>query len=70
MSHVSKKETYVIIDGHAVIHRAYHALPPMSTKDGSSVNAVYGFALMLLKTIQDVKPTYIAVSFDVAGGTF
>ena len=65
-----KKETYVIIDGHAVIHRAYHALPPMSAKDGSSVNAVYGFALMLLKTIQDLQPTYIAVSFDVAGGTF
>ncbi|PIR76702.1 MAG: DNA polymerase I [Candidatus Magasanikbacteria bacterium CG10_big_fil_rev_8_21_14_0_10_42_10] len=65
-----KNETCVIIDGHAVIHRAYHALPPMSTKDGSSVNAVYGFALMLLKTIQDLNPTYIAVSFDVAGGTF
>jgi len=64
------KETYVIIDGHAVIHRAYHALPPMSAKDGSSVNAVYGFALMLLKTIQDLQPTYIAVSFDVSGGTF
>jgi len=70
MSKKATNETFVIIDGHAVIHRAYHALPPMSTKDGSSVNAVYGFALMLLKTIQDLDPTYIAVSFDVSGGTF
>lgn len=65
-----KKETLVLIDGHAIIHRAYHALPPMSTSDGTSVHAVYGFALMLLKTIQDLQPTYMAVSFDVSGETF
>lgn len=63
-------KTFVIIDGHAIIHRAYHALPPMNAADGTSVNAVYGFATMLLKTIADLKPDYIAVSFDVAGGTF
>jgi DNA polymerase I len=63
-------KTFVIIDGHAIIHRAYHALPPMSAADGTSINAVYGFASMLLKTINDLKPDYLAVSFDVAGGTF
>ncbi len=68
--YMSANKTFVIIDGHAIIHRAYHALPPMNVADGTSVNAVYGFASMLLKTINDLKPEYLAVSFDVAGGTF
>ena len=60
----------VIIDGNAIIHRAYHAIPPLSSKDGKMVNAVYGFASMLLRVWQDLKPDHIAVTFDVAGGTF
>lgn len=60
----------VLIDGHAIIHRAYHALPPMTVTDGTIVNAVYGFTSMLLKVIDDLQPTHIAVCFDVAGGTF
>jgi len=61
---------FVIIDGNAIIHRAYHALPPLTTKDGRMVNAVYGFASMMLKVLHDLKPTHLAVSFDVAGKTF
>ncbi len=61
---------FVIIDGNAIVHRAYHALPPLTTKDGIMVNAVYGFTSMLLKVLKDLKPTHLAVSFDVAGGTF
>jgi DNA polymerase I len=61
---------FVIIDGHAIIHRAYHALPPLTVKDGTIVNAVFGFTSMLLKVLSDLKPSHIAVSFDVAGGTF
>lgn len=60
----------IIIDGNAIIHRAYHALPPMTTKNGQMVNAVYGFASMLLKAWHDLKPDYIAVTFDMAGPTF
>ena len=60
----------IIIDGNAIIHRAYHALPPMTTKDGRMVNAVYGFTSMLLKVWRDLKPEYIAVTFDMAGPTF
>ncbi len=60
----------IIIDGNAIIHRAYHAIPPLTTKDGLVVNAVYGFASMLLKVWRDIKPDYIAVTFDMAGGTF
>jgi len=46
---MSQKEKFVIIDGNAILHRAYHALPPFTTKEGVQVNAVYGFASMLLK---------------------
>lgn len=61
---------FVIVDGNAIIHRAYHAVPPLTAKDGTMVNAVYGFTSMLLKVLSDIKPDYIAVSFDVAGPTF
>ncbi|MBI2990054.1 MAG: DNA polymerase I [Candidatus Magasanikbacteria bacterium] len=66
----AKKEIFVIIDGNAIIHRAYHALPPLTAKDGSPINAVYGFTAMLLKVLNEIKPNYLAVSFDVDGGTF
>jgi len=69
MSQTQSKK-FVIIDGNAIVHRAYHALPPLTTKEGVMVNAVYGFTSMLLKVYQDFKPDYLAVSFDVAGGTF
>ncbi len=61
---------FVIIDGNAIVHRAYHAIPPLTTKDGVLVNAVYGFVSMLLKVWKDLKPEYLAVTFDMAGGTF
>lgn len=60
----------VLIDGNALIHRAYHALPPLTTKTGELVNAVYGFSSVLLKVINDLKPDYILASFDLAAPTF
>ncbi len=66
----TKNKTFVIIDGHAIIHRAYHAIPGLTTKDGTIVNAVFGFTSMLLKVYEQLEPDYLAVSFDVAGGTF
>jgi len=60
----------IIIDGNAIVHRAYHALPPLTTKDGRMVNAVYGFTSMLLRVWHDLHPTHIAVTFDMAGATF
>lgn len=65
-----EKKKFVIIDGNAIIHRAYHAIPHLTGKDGQMTNAVYGFTSMLLKVLSDLKPDYLAVSFDVAGGTF
>ncbi|MFA5061616.1 MAG: DNA polymerase I [Patescibacteria group bacterium] len=61
---------YIVIDGNAIVHRAYHALPPLTTKAGVMVNAVYGFTSMLLKVWHDLKPDCIAVTFDMAGPTF
>jgi len=60
----------MLVDGHAVFHRAYHAMPPLTTSKGELVNAVFGFTSMLLRAIADVKPAYIAVTFDTAEPTF
>lgn len=65
-----KLKRLILVDGNALIHRAYHALPPLTTKQGELVNAVYGFSTLLLKAIQDLKPDYAAVAFDLAGPTF
>src|SRR3989344_917768 len=54
----------ILIDGNAILHRAYHALPPLTTKSGQPINAVYGLVSMLLRVIQDLKPTHIAIAFD------
>lgn len=60
----------VLIDGNAILHRAYHALPPLTTRRGEPINAVYGLVSMLLRVIQDLKPTHIAVAFDRKEPTF
>lgn len=65
-----KKETFVIIDGNALVHRAFHAVPPLATKDGQLVNAAYGFTSILMRVMKDLKPKYIVTSFDLAGPTF
>ena len=68
---VHEKEKFVIIDGNALIHRSFHALPlTLTTKTGEVVNAVYGFASILLKVLKDFKPKYIAVTFDKKAPTF
>lgn len=67
----AKTPKFYIIDGHALIHRAWHALPPtMRTKKGEIVNAVYGFTMILLRVIRDLKPDYLAVAFDLPKPTF
>jgi DNA polymerase I len=60
----------VVIDGNAIIHRAFHALPPLNNKEGQPTNAVYGFFSMLFKIIGDLKPEYLIVCFDKKAPTF
>lgn len=59
----------VIIDGHAIIHRAYHSIPPL-TSNGQHVNALYGFYSMFLTAINTLKPQYLAVCLDSPGPNF
>ncbi|AKL98049.1 DNA polymerase I [Endomicrobium proavitum] len=61
---------FYIIDGNAYIHRAYHALPPLTTSNNQQVNAVYGFIKLLLKIKNTFKPGFIAVSFDYPAKNF
>lgn len=60
----------ILIDGNAILHRAYHALPPLTNKEGIVVNAVYGFFSMFLKILEDQKPDFIVVCFDRKAPTF
>jgi len=60
----------VIIDTYALVHRSYHALPPLVSPEGVLVNGVYGFMLFFLKMINDLKPDYIVATFDMAAPTF
>lgn len=61
----------ILIDGNALVHRAYHALPKTFTdKNGRPTNAIYGFTSMLLKVIDELKPNYLAVAFDRKAPTF
>ncbi len=64
------KKRLIVIDSNSVIHRAFHALPPLSTKDGEIVNAVYGFLLVFLKAIREFRPDYVAAAFDLPSPTF
>lgn len=63
------RKRLVLIDGNALVHRAYHAIPPLTSPTGEPTNAVYGFTTMLFKALSDLTPDYIAVAFDV-GRTF
>lgn len=60
----------LLIDGNAIVHRAFHALPPFHTSKGEMTNAVYGFSSMLLTVIDRLHPEYLIVSFDKRGKTF
>lgn len=64
------KEELVLIDGNSLINRAYYALPLLTAKDGTPAGAVYGFANMLVRLIDEYAPRYIAVAFDMKAKTF
>jgi len=67
---MADSDKLVLIDGHALVYRAYFALPSdMATSRGELTNAVFGFASMLINVLRDEKPAYLAVAFDV-GRTF
>ncbi len=65
-----EKKHFLIIDANSVIHRAFHALPRLTTKKGESVNAVYGVLLVFFKAIKEFQPDFIAACFDLPVPTF
>ncbi len=65
-----KPKSIMVIDGNSLMHRAFYALPMLTNKKGVITNAVYGFANMLLKLIEDYNPQYLGVAFDKKGPTF
>ncbi len=64
------KPRLYLVDAHAYLHRAYHALPPLTNSKGEPVGALYGFARTLIQILRRDKPEAIAVCFDVPGPTF
>lgn len=67
---MSQQEKLLIIDGNAIIHRAFHAIPMLTASNGQPTNAVYGFASMILNLLLKVHPEYIVMTFDRKGKTF
>lgn len=63
-------ERFVLVDGNALLHRAFHATPPLTTSKGELINAVYGFTNMLLKSWDDLKPDFLAIAWDKRAPTF
>src|SRR3989344_5372176 len=70
MEKENKKDILLLVDGNALIHRGFHAIPHLSTKKGEPTNGVYGFTMLFLRAIKELAPRYVAVAFDLPGKTF
>lgn len=66
----TKKQTLVLLDAHAILHRAYHALPDFAAPSGEPTGALYGVVAMLLKIIEEFQPDHIAACFDLPEPTY
>src|SRR5256885_17089235 len=60
----------LVIDGNSLVHRAFHAMPPLTTSRGELVNAVFAVAQMLLKAFGELRPRYAVAAFHTAAPTF
>lgn len=65
-----KKDTFIIIDGNSLMHRAFYAIPPLTNKNGLHTNVIYGFVNMVNKLIEQFNPKYMAIAFDTKAPTF
>jgi DNA polymerase I len=65
-----QSKTFVILDAHAIIHRAYHALPSFANSEGVPTGALYGLSSMIIRIIEELKPEYIVAAYDLPKPTF
>ncbi len=70
MKSAEKSKRLVLLDTHAILHRAYHALPEFASSKGEPTGALYGLCTMLLKIVADLKPDYIVACYDLPGKTY
>lgn len=70
MSPEIHKKRLILLDAHAIIHRAYHALPDFSTSKGEPTGALYGISTMLIKIMEDLRPDYLVACYDLPGPTY
>ncbi|WP_433752415.1 DNA polymerase I [Paenibacillus amylolyticus] len=63
-------DKFILIDGNSIIYRAFFAMPPLTNSKGLHTNAVYGFTTMLLRLLEEHKPTHVMVAFDAGKVTF
>lgn len=66
----TEKKKLVLLDAHAILHRAYHALPDFSSNSGEPTGALYGLTAMLMKIIQELNPDYVVACYDLPEPTF
>ncbi len=66
----TKPKRLVLLDSHAILHRAYHALPDFMSAKGEPTGGLYGLTTMLMKIVDELKPDYIVACYDLAGPTF
>ena len=67
---IKMSEKLVLIDGHSILNRAYYGLPDLTNSEGLHTNAVYGFLNIMFKILDEEKPDYLTVAFDVHAPTF
>ncbi|MDO8603874.1 MAG: DNA polymerase [bacterium] len=70
MAKADTRKTLILLDAHAILHRAYHALPEFTSSKGEPTGALYGLSTMIMKIIKDLKPDYIVGCFDLPQPTF
>ena len=70
MKNKTKKQRLIILDSHAIIHRAYHALPDFVSDTGEPTGALYGLSSMIMKIIVDLQPDYLVAAYDLPKETF
>ncbi|MEN9582977.1 MAG: polymerase polymerase protein [Candidatus Parcubacteria bacterium] len=67
---MAAKKRLILLDTHAILHRAYHAMPDFSTSAGEPTGGLYGLSTMLFKIVSDLKPDYIVAAYDLPKKTF